>query len=508
MVSQVSYPGVYIQELESGVRTISGVPTSTTAFVGRARRGPINDPTTVHGTADFQRLFGGLWQASTMSYAVRHFFLNGGGEALIVRVHSATGATVEDDCATVTLPPGLQLRAASPGIWGNNLRAGVAFPTDLADTEHFHLTLQEVNPLKPTEVVAEEVFHNLSVDPLSPRDIAKVLEQESALARLVTPAPLLRPDAADPTTFGGGNDGNDIQDSDITGNPADKTGYWALEKADIFNLLCIPPPTPDANVQMGTWDEAAAFCVAHRAMLIVDPPIAWNEPSDVDANAIGTVVTRSPNAAMYFPRILAADPLKDNRLEEFPPSGAVAGVIARIDATRGFWKAPAGQEAVIFGAQKLTVRLTDPENGDINPLGVNCLRTFPIPGRVVWGARTLMGADEQASQWKYLPVRRTALYIEESLYRGTQWVVFEGNDEKLWSQIRMNVGSFMQDLFRQGAFQGTSPREAYFVKCDRETTTQSDIDRGIVNVVVGFAPLKPAEFVVIKIQQLAQQSAA
>jgi phage tail sheath protein FI len=198
----------------------------------------------------------------------------------------------------------------------------------------------------------------------------------------------------------------------------------------------------------------------------------------------------------------ASDPLRENRLRDFAPSGAVAGVIARTDAARGVWKAPAGQEASIVGARELTVRLTDGQNGILNPRGVNCLRTFTATGRVVWGSRTVEGDDDLASQWAYLPVRRTALFIEESLYRGSQWVVFEPNDEKLWAQIRLTLGSFMHGLFRQGAFQGTTPQQAYFVKCDAETTTQADIDRGIVNIIVGFAPLKPAEFVVIQIQQI------
>jgi phage tail sheath protein FI len=171
------------------------------------------------------------------------------------------------------------------------------------------------------------------------------------------------------------------------------------------------------------------------------------------------------------------------------------------------WKAPAGIDAVLRGAQGLSYRLTDPENGTLNPLGVNCLRNFPVYGNVVWGARTLKGDDRLASEWKYIPVRRLALFIEESLYRGTQWVVFEPNDEPLWSQIRLNLGAFMNNLFRQGAFQGTTPRDAYFVKCDKETTTQNDINLGIVNIIVGFAPLKPAEFVIIKIQQIAGQIA-
>ena len=183
--------------------------------------------------------------------------------------------------------------------------------------------------------------------------------------------------------------------------------------------------------------------------------------------------------------------------------------MARTDAERGVWKAPAGQEADDRGRRpELAVTLTDRENGQLNPLGVNCIRTFPVIGNVVWGARTLDGADALASEWKYVPVRRLALFLEESLYRGTQWVVFEPNDEPLWAQIRLNVGAFMQNLFRQGAFQGTTPREAYFVKCDKETTTQNDINLGIVNILVGFAPLKPAEFVIIRIQQMAGQVAA
>jgi len=202
------------------------------------------------------------------------------------------------------------------------------------------------------------------------------------------------------------------------------------------------------------------------------------------------------------------DALNNFQLRTFAPSGVVAGLYSRIDGTRGVWKAPAGTEATLNGVQGMVYKLSDPENGVLNPLGLNCFRSFPVYGNVSWGARTLVGADADANQWKYIPVRRVALYIEESLYRGTQWVVFEPNDEPLWAAIRLNVGAFMQDLFRKGAFQGKTPSEAYLVKCDKETTTQNDIDRGIVNILVGFAPLKPAEFVIIQIQQLAGQSQA
>ena len=214
---------------------------------------------------------------------------------------------------------------------------------------------------------------------------------------------------------------------------------------------------------------------------------------------------RSRNAALYFPRVKIADPLNDFRLRSVGASGTVAGLYARTDSARGVWKAPAGTEASLVNVQGLDYRLTDPENGALNPLAINCLRNFPVYGNVAWGARTLEGADQQASEWKYVPVRRLALFLEESLYRGLKWVVFEPNDEPLWAQIRLNTGAFMHNLFRQGAFQGTTPRDAYFVKCDRETTTQNDRNLGIVNILVGFAPLKPAEFVIIKLQQMAGQ---
>ncbi|QPF82496.1 phage tail sheath family protein [Bradyrhizobium genosp. L] len=201
------------------------------------------------------------------------------------------------------------------------------------------------------------------------------------------------------------------------------------------------------------------------------------------------------------------NPLHNDEVEDFAPSGAIAGVFARTDAARGVWKAPAGLDATLNGASQLTTVVTDAENGQLNQLGLNCLRFFPTAGYVVWGARTLRGADQLADDYKYIPVRRTALFIEESLYRGLQWVVFEPNDEPLWAQIRLNVGALMQILFRQGAFQGASPSDAYFVKCDRTVTTQDDVDRGVVNVQVGLAAFKLAEFVVINIQQMAGQTA-
>jgi phage tail sheath protein FI len=247
-------------------------------------------------------------------------------------------------------------------------------------------------------------------------------------------------------------------------------------------------------------------------MLIVDSPKAWSaNPASAANDAkkgflngdVPLTGLAARNAALYFPRIQESDPLLQGQIDTFVPCGMVAGVMAQTDVQRGVWKAPAGVDASLNGISGLEVNLTNDENGLLNPLGINCLRTFPIVGSVVWGARTLRGADQLSDDYKYIPVRRLALFMEESLYRGTQWVVFEPNDEPLWSQIRLNVGSFMHDLFVQGAFQGQTPANAYFVKCDGTTTTQNDINLGIVNIVVGFAPLKPAEFVILQIQQIA-----
>jgi hypothetical protein len=311
-----------------------------------------------------------------------------------------------------------------------------------------------------------------------------------------------------------GSNGGALDQTAYEGNKDGKTGLYALDKADLFNLLCIPPDTRDGDTPVAVFQTAMVYCKERRAMLIVDSPAAWSQNKDTaaaDAKKglpdLGLSGEAARNAAIYFPRVREADPLRDGQIDTFVPCGIIAGVMARTDTARGVWKAPAGLDAAINGIQGLNVTLNDAENGMLNPLGINCMRVFPINGRVVWGARTLRGADQLADEYKYIPVRRTALFIEESLYRGTQWVVFEPNDEPLWAQIRLNIGAFMQNLFRQGAFQGKTPAEAYFVKCDKESTTQNDINLGIVNIIVGFAPLKPAEFVIIKLQQMAGQIA-
>ncbi len=310
----------------------------------------------------------------------------------------------------------------------------------------------------------------------------------------------------------GGADSGALEPADFVGDEDARTAMYALEDVDLFNLMCIPP---DLRAEEGglngqdtsVYAEAAEYCAKRRAMLICDPPAPWANsarkgdygsimPTDVDV----TTEDGGRNAAVFFPFVWKPDMELNGKPELFAPSGSIAGQFAQTDITRGVWKAPAGIETGLEGVTDLDVKMTDAQNGVLNPLGINAIRYFPIIGPVIWGARTLRGADVFSDDYKYIPVRRLTLYIEESLYRGTKWAVFEPNGETLWSQLRLSVGTFMADLSRQGAFYG------YSVTCDKSTTLQSDIDKGIVNVVVAFAPVKPAEFVVLKIAQLAGQT--
>lgn len=646
-----TYPGVYIEEIPSGVRTITGVATSITAFVGYTVRGLDHKAKRLFSFADFDRTFGGLAPDSEVSYAVQHFFANGGGEAYVIRVpkfdSKAASITLLDDTGGGA-KSAIKVTALSKGAWANNVIIDIDYDgIPAADTKAFNLTITDLGTnmeekfsnvtmdaaksnyvravvndedngsklvsvevpdatagrpvqsgtigdditladikndkdysVKITSDIPAGKITNVSVPfvnmdepkPVSVLGLCRLMERKTNLAiQDKLPGATVRcvpsasgrgirvlasfPDALDVkisfsagtpnsalsalklnsadenvahywlgngrTTLGqkdavAGADGTTLpKTADLIGNEAAFTGIYALDKVDLFNILCIPDATRaksgdstkiDPNVDPNAiFGAAMAFCNKRRAFLLIDPPPEIDDvDSAVDWKSLQLKV-RDKNGAAYFPRLRLSDPLNDFQLRTFAPCGVVAGLYARTDGARGVWKAPAGVEANLNGAQGMVYKLTDAENGALNPLGLNCFRSFPIYGNIAWGARTLLGADAEASEWKYIPVRRLALFLEESLYRGTKWVVFEPNDEPLWAQIRLNVGAFMHSLFRQGAFQGRTPREAYLVKCDKETTTQDDINRGIVNILVGFAPLKPAEFVIIKIQQLAGQ---
>jgi phage tail sheath protein FI len=421
----------------------------------------------------------------------------------------------------------LTIRASSEGTWADQA-VQVAVVNAVGGRFNLFVRLVAVQDgAVVTErgrpkVLAVEGFRNLSMDPASPDYVVSVVSA-SAFVEAVDAGTGTAPQGSAGTPTGdpadaaawtppvggsltGGDDGTvPTLAPAVLGDPATRTGLRALDAIapEVFNLLCLPvAATMDDPNRRALYDGAVAYCVDKRAFLLVDIPALVRTPAQMVTH-FGTL-SPDDHSAVYFPRVIVPDPLNGGRPRNVGASGTMAGVYARTDSTRGVWKAPAGTDALLRGATLASV-LTDGDNGGLNPLGINVLRNFPVFGNIAWGARTLAGADQRASEWKYIPVRRTALFIEESLFQALKWVVFEPNDEPLWAQIRLTVGAFLNDQVRLGAFQGRTPREAYFVKCDHDTTTQNDINRGVVNVVVGFAPLIPAEFVVLRIQQIAGQ---
>ncbi len=523
MPTALTHPGVYVEELPGGARPIAGVSTSVTAFVGFFTKGPTDRPTMVSSFAEFEREYGGLDSRSAASYGVSQFFMNGGRRAVLVRA-SGTNIAVASDTIVSGANDILTVNAANPGDWGEEVQVGV----EHVGTSQFNLVVRRVREVDGQDrVVATEVHLNLSMQEDDRRYVETQVNDASQLVTVVDEGHQAgQPGRERPPQTGTGLDLpanlNDVADTSYTaltgGDDGNLPTGTQLSNAfplldllapQIFNMMCIPSMADLTGAAYGTLVGAAnQFCRERRAFLFVDPNVTADTMAAFNTWHGANATAGERNNAIYFPRLEIADPLADNAPRTIPPSGTMAGIYARTDTERGVWKAPAGTEATIRGANIAGSPLTEADSGALNPLGINALRSLPVFGNVVWGARTGEGANQRASEWKYVPVRRTALYIEESLYQGLQWVVFEPNDEKLWGQIRVSVGGFMQTLFRKGAFQGTNPRDAYLVRCDSTTTTQADIDNGVVNILVGFAPLKPAEFVVIQIQQLTAQAAA
>lgn len=473
------------------LRSIAVTPVSATVLSGQTQQFKATGTFSDASTSDITNT--ALWKSLTPASAT----INATGLAKAV----AAGGS-------------LTLFANNPGAWGNNLRITVSVPNPNPSSK-FNLLVQMVSPTGTLQTL--ESYVNLSIVTTDPQYVVTVIDNDSSYISFINPAtglpvvPTAAPSpTAGPVALSGGADGgvlvpaSDQNFEKVLLN--DPLGVFLLKRVDIFNLLCIPGET-----DMPTISTLQGFCVDERAFYIVDPPqnttyrlLNASGPAGTGSGSI--TGANSKNSAFYFPWVLAPDPLFGNRPTLYPPCGFAAGIYAATDANPGVWKAPAGINASLTGVSGLQFVLTDQENGDLNIQGINCLRQFKVYGDVVWGARTLQGSDAAGSEWKYIPIRRLALFLESSLYEGTQWVVFEPNDEPLWSQIRLNVGAFMQQLFLKGAFQGTTPQQAYFVKCDRENNPQASINLGIVNIEVGFAPLFPAEFVVIQIQQMAGQT--
>lgn len=422
----------------------------------------------------------------------------------------------------------LQLQAADPGAWSNDvlqavvdhrgITAQVAQTKQLDQKDLFNLTITYVRPDGSVQSEQHSCVTLKTTDKTgakTPANVALVLERGSMLVRLLQGAdlPEAPPMEGASGVAAGGEDSEPLSVEDYIGDEAGKAGVYALQKTHSFNILCIPPDDADGDTDNMVYATAASYCVSRNAMLIVDPPASWSQEieggnlSSISLEALGSFgAPEARSSVVYFPRVKIYDTLMNGAVRVFPPSGTMAGQWAQADRSVGVWKAAAGLDAVINAVSGLEHDLSDSDDGALNPVGINCLRTFPIGGSVIWGARTMRGATALADEYRYVPVRRLLLYIMDWLELNTRWAVFEPNDEQLWSSLRLQIGEFMKKLYKNGALVGASPDKAFFVRCDATTTTSADQDNGVVNVEVGFAPVKPAEFVVVRVQQIHQSA--
>lgn len=401
--------------------------------------------------------------------------------------------------------PTLTIEAINEGIWGDNLEITLAVQGTL-----FSLGVREL--ILQNGVIRQlngETYSNLTLDEGvdGAQQVLPLVNHNSNLVRLSQFGPKIEgayPSEVLGKYLAGGNDGGRANADQLA------SAMYTLDGIEpaVFNLLCLPAMGNMNDAQASVvFNAAAEYCRKKRAFFIVDIPEKVNTVDSmlkwVDS---GHGSAMSYTSAVYFPRLVIPDPLNDFRPRNVGPSGTMAGIYSRTDTARGVWKAPAGVDAVLMGAD-VAVKLNDDLNGLLNPRGVNVLRSFPIYGNIAWGARTLAGADALSSEYKYINVRRLMNYIEESVFRSLKWAVFEPNNEALWGKIRLQINGFLASLFAAGAFQGPTPAASYFVQCDGKTTTPLDIDLGVVNVLIGVAPVKPAEFIVLSFQQIAGKAA-
>jgi uncharacterized protein len=520
MPVHVTYPGLYIEELPSSAHTITPAPTSITVFVGYThpflgevvKQKKWGDAIRIFSYADYERWFGGMYRSfvpSDVADAVYQFFLNGGSDAYVVAIkpnyHGAGGVTAIVPASDTLAPTGITF--TSKHLTADDNKVSITVRNITAARTSADIVVTYGNQLEQYRGVTLDAASTDFIEKrLANSNIVTVRPVLAGYSTTYAPAPAtLTLDLGRMTIAGPVYDASDFNKVFDTNEP--------LDKVDIFNLLTIPGVTDN-----GVWSKALQYCERKLAFFIMDPPV--NASADDLAGAAFTKIAdlldqvphASPNGALYFPYLKTVDPVPPPpgqlaRIRSEPPSGFVAGVYARTDTRRGVWKAPAGLEASVLNTTGVvdSGRMTDMMQGTVNELGVNVLRSFPGSGTVIWGARTV-GTSLALEQWKYVPVRRMALFIEQTLFRNLGWVVFEPNDEPLWTAIRISVENFLLSLFRQQAFQGKTPSEAFQVVCDKTTTTATDIAEGKVNIVVGFRPLKPAEFVIIKIAQLAGQA--
>lgn len=531
------HPGVYVSEVPSGARSIEGAPTSTTIFVGETERGPLG-PTKIKSRSDYERLFGGYHRVRETAgsipsvdmnrvltaYAMDGYFQNGGSTAYILRAIESNAAVAErvvaDRGSIPASSPGIQ--ASSPGIWGNSVSVAFLDPSG-TDAERFRIAVVYEFP-QTGERRLVEVWDRLSTVPDDENYVVDVLKR-SLYIRWNDAVPPFLPDLDE---FGS-LPSSDPQESDIVLQAPELTGGAggrSLNSAELGTLLADNlAGVDDAALLVATCDALLDEAEPYQDYVNQFIGFAENRPrqdlffvgdlpgrrtdSETDATTetvkTKNALTSSNFAGLYWPHLVVGDVVGVGRNPTItlPPAGYVAGLFARTDGRRGVWKAPAGTEATLTGTIAIQHQLNDLHSDDLNPNGINALRQIPGAGRVVWGARTML----PSSEWRYVPVRRTAIFLRTSIYNGIQWAVFEPNDEPLWGSLRASIGGFMETQFRNGAFAGRTSDQAYLVKVDSETTTEIDQAAGIVNILVAFAPLRPAEFVVVKLSQKTQSAA-
>lgn len=490
-------PGLELARGETE-QVIERLPTAVTAFVGRTLKGPLQRPVAVSSFAEFQRVFGGLWQPSTLSYAVEQYFDSGGRRALIVRV--ANGARPP----TVTLPAGteaLRLVGVHPGS-REYLRASVDYdgiPAD--DGERFNLVVQRVRSAGSELIEDQEIYRRVSLRRDSGRFIGRLLPQ-SRLVRALEPLPLQRPERSSPGPGGGlvgyacsnsdGDDGGTLTDYDVIGSAAEGKGLFALREAEEFNFLCVPPLAREQDVGLSTLLVAAKFCRERHALLLVDPPASWTSAREA-LEGVRTWPFRSDSAAMYFPRVQALDRLR-GRPETFACCGAVAGMLARADETCPVWSAAESDEMVLRPGLRPAVEVSDTERLRLAQAGINALSGVRADPGLQASARTLASGRSTSLDWNYLSARRLALFAASSVARGTRWMLLERNGPATWSRARSQVGAFLEILAEQGAFAGATLEDSYFVICDERVNRAETIAEGRINLLFGFASARPGEF--------------
>ena len=490
--------GIQVQEEAGPGQSIGESPTAITAFVGRCLRGPVNRPVTVSGFNEFQRIFGGLWQPSTLSYAIEQYFENGGRSAIVVRV--ANGAR----CCTLELTAGVQplvLEALAPGT-REFLRAAVDYD-GIGENEEdcFNLVIQRVRTPGSEHIEDQEIYRRVSVSPDSPRFVESVLA-ESALAHVAGPVPRIRPDPTprnNPRGIAGyvfsgsdADDGAPLTDYDIIGSAAQRTGIFALDAVDGFNLLCIPPLARDVDVGASTLLVANRYCRERRALLFVDPPRAWDSAAKALAEMRHWPLP-SDSACMFFPRLLGYDKLR-GRFEAFAPSGAVAGALSRASEHWPVWMGACGEEALVRPGLKLACAVDDEQRGRLAAAGVNTVQTVRRAGRDAPKVATLAGPGAGAADWRSLAARRLALLVLNSIERGTRWVVFEPNEPQTWRRAEAQMRDFLATLEARGAFADRETGDRWFAVCDERINRDRRREQGIVSLLFGIPGSGPGRF--------------